>query len=122
MHELALCRAVVATVDRHAAGRPVVRVRLRVGRLRQVVPEALDLAWHASTTGTALAGAALEVETVPAEVRCADCAACTVLEWPVPVCGACGSHGVEVVAGEELLVTSIDLADPATLTPSPEES
>lgn len=109
MHELALCRSVVATVAPHADGRPVSRVHLRIGHLRQVVPGALDLAWRAVTEGTDLDGAVLDVEDVPAVVRCRRCAAETRLEWPVLVCGACEGRDVELVSGEELLVTAIDV-------------
>jgi len=109
VHELALCRSVVATVAPHADGRPVARVHLRVGHLRQVVPEALDLAWRAVTEGTDLDGAALVVEEVPAVVRCRACGAGTTLEWPVLVCGTCAGRDVELVSGEELLVAAIDV-------------
>ena len=109
MHELALCRSVVATVAPHSAGRPVARVHLRVGHLRQVVPEALDLAWCAVTGGTDLDGAELVVEDVPAVVRCRACGARTTLEWPVLVCATCDGRDVELVSGEELLVVAIDV-------------
>lgn len=109
MHELALCRSVVATVDRHADGRPVTRVHLRVGHLRQVLPEALDLAWRALTDGGPLDGVELVVEEVPAVVQCRGCGATTTLDWPVLVCGACDGREVDLVAGEELLVLAIDV-------------
>jgi hydrogenase nickel incorporation protein HypA/HybF len=113
VHELALCRSVVAAARRHAEGRPVTQVALRVGHLRQVVPEAMDLAWTALTDGTELEGATLVVEAVPAVVHCRDCGADTELEWPVLACGACGGRGVDLVSGEELLVASIDVRDGA---------
>lgn len=113
MHELSLCRAVAATVERHAAGRPAIRVTLRVGHLRQVVPEAMALAWRAVTDGTALEGCTLAVDEVPAVVRCAACGADTRLEWPVLVCRSCESRRVELIAGDELLVASIDVRDGA---------
>lgn len=99
----------VATVAPHADGRPVTRVHLRVGHLRQVVPEALDLAWTAVTVGTPLDGAVLEVEAVPAVLRCRACGADTALEWPVLVCGSCGGRDAELVSGEELLVVAVDV-------------
>lgn len=89
------------------------QVALRVGHLRQVVPEAMDLAWTALTDGTELEGATLVVEAVPAVVHCRDCGADTELEWPVLSCGACGGRGVDLVSGEELLVASIDVRDGA---------
>ena len=42
MHELSLSSAIVNTVVKHAAGRQVSLVSLRVGRLRQVVPDTLE--------------------------------------------------------------------------------
>ncbi len=42
MHELSLSSAIVNTVAKHAGGRTVTVVNLRVGRLRQVVPDTLD--------------------------------------------------------------------------------
>ena len=45
MHELALCGSIADIVDRRAAGRPVETVRLRIGELRQVVPDTLDYCW-----------------------------------------------------------------------------
>lgn len=89
------------------------QVVLRVGHLRQVVPEAMDLAWAALTDGTDLDGADLVVEAVPAVVHCGDCGADTELEWPVLACGTCGGRRVDLVSGEELLVVSIDVRDGA---------
>ena len=45
MHELAIAHSVVAIAERHAAGRRVRAVELRVGHLRQVVPSSLTFAF-----------------------------------------------------------------------------
>jgi len=54
MHELAIAEAIVAIADRHARGRPVSRVEVAVGHLRQVVPSALEFAFGLVATGTAV--------------------------------------------------------------------
>ena len=54
MHELSLSSAIVATVEKHAAGRQVAVVTLRVGRLRQVVPETLEFYFAFVARGTRL--------------------------------------------------------------------
>ena len=41
MHELSICEAIARTVVDRAAGRRVLTVTVRIGYLRQVVPEAL---------------------------------------------------------------------------------
>ena len=111
MHELAIADAIVTIASRHAKGRPVSRVETRVGYLRQVVPDSLRFAFELITAGTELDGAELAIEEVPARVRCKACEAETVLEDFPAHCVACGALDVEVTAGEELLVESIDVED-----------
>ena len=113
MHELSLCRAVADVATSYAEQRDVTRVTLRVGHLRQVVPETLVFCWKMVTDGTELAGCELVVEHVPAVGVCRPCGARNELEKPVLRCAACGSRDVSLVSGEELLVASMDLATSA---------
>jgi hydrogenase nickel incorporation protein HypA/HybF len=114
VHELSIADAVLQIVDRHAAGRRVTLVELRVGHLRQVVPDALTFAWQLVSEGSCAEGAELIVEQVPASVSCASCAADTTLEEFPARCMACGSLDVEVTGGEELLVDSLELEEAET--------
>ena len=59
MHELSLSGAIVNTVVKHAAGRPVSLVSLRVGALRQVVPDTLEF-YFEFVSGTVCESARLE--------------------------------------------------------------
>ena len=111
MHELSIAQALLAIVERHAVGRRVTRVEVRVGHLRQVVPDSLRFAFELITTGTELEGAELAIEEVPARVLCKACAAETVLEEFPAHCGECGALDVEVTAGDDLLVVSIEVED-----------
>jgi hydrogenase nickel incorporation protein HypA/HybF len=111
MHELSLSRSIVAIALRHAEGRPVASVRVRVGHMRQVVPDTLERCFAVVAAQSGLAGAVLEVVEVPAEVRCRACGASTVLERFELRCGACGGSDLEVLAGEELDVESLELED-----------
>ena len=110
MHELALCQAIVDTVERHAGGRRVEQVDVRIGHFRQVVPDSLQFSWELLTEGTDLAGCRLVVDHVPAVIECRACGATTTLEVPILVCSSCESSDVTLVSGEELLVASIDRA------------
>jgi hydrogenase nickel incorporation protein HypA/HybF len=110
MHELSIAGALVATVERHADGRPVVVVNLRVGTLRQVVPDSLEFYFGFVTKGTVCDGARLDVEVVPARLRCDDCGDEWQLDEPLFRC-ACGSTEVEIVAGNELEVESIEIEE-----------
>ena len=110
MHELALSEAIAESVSARAGSRPVTEARVRVGHLRQVVPDALTFAWSMVTDGTALDGCNLVVEHVPAVVACRACDAHTELSVPLLVCAACGTTDVEVLTGDELLLVSIEIA------------
>ncbi|MEM9042320.1 MAG: hydrogenase maturation nickel metallochaperone HypA [Actinomycetota bacterium] len=109
MHELSLCSAIADSVRDHARGRPVQTINLRIGHLRQVVPDTLRFCWSMQSDDSELADSELAIDHVPAVVHCSTCGASTTLEHPIPVCGTCGSGEVVMVSGEEFLITSIDL-------------
>jgi hydrogenase nickel incorporation protein HypA/HybF len=113
MHELSIAEAIVAIGERHARGRMVARVEVQVGHLRQVVPSALEFAFELLAAGTALEGAELVLEDVPAEGRCRACGAHSALsEFPL-CCASCGGFDLELLRGEELLVEALELEDEA---------
>lgn len=109
MHELSIAGAVVDTVVRHAAGRRVRAVQLRAGRLRQVVPDALEFAFALVARDTVCEGARLDLEVVEARLRCRPCAREWTIEVPAFRCPVCGGSDVDVVAGEELYVETIEV-------------
>ncbi len=111
MHELSLCEAIAGAVTRHAAGRPVARVLVRIGHLRQVVPDALTFSWEMLSTGTDLEGSVLDVESVPAVVSCSACGEETTLDLPILACGRCYNRDVTLISGEEFAVVSLELAE-----------
>ena len=111
MHELSIAEAIVDVANRHAAGRRVVRVEVKVGHLRQVVPDSLHFAFGLVAQGTALDGAELAIAQIPAAGRCRDCGAESLLEDFPLCCARCGGLDVEVFAGEELLVDTLELEE-----------
>src|SRR3954447_9845098 len=111
MHELSLAQAVVAIATEHAAGRRVVKVELKVGHLRQVVPDALDFAFELVAEGTPVEGAELVMEEGTASGRCEACGAESTLAAFPAACPACGSLKVDVTGGDELLVDALELEE-----------
>ena len=111
MHELSIANAIVAIAADHAQGRRVTRVDVKIGRLRQVVPDALAFAFELATEGTELEGAELVVEHVPARLACRACGTeSEANEFPFG-CAGCGSVDVDVIAGDELLVEALELEE-----------
>ncbi len=141
MHELALARAIVETALRHAEGRPVGTVHVRVGSLRQAVPDSLAFYFELVARDTDCAGARLELEAVAAVLRCRACER----EWdpappplpehgplpageltlPIPSfgCPSCRAGG-EVIDGDQLEIDWIEVVEPepAGALPAPEGS
>jgi hydrogenase nickel incorporation protein HypA/HybF len=111
VHELSLSRAIIDVAARHAGGRRVAVVNLKVGRLRQVAPDTLTFYFELAGRGTVCEGARLEQELVPAMLRCTRCGHEWELETPAFRCPSCGSGDVVVDSGEELGVESIEVEE-----------
>ena len=114
MHELAIAEAVVGIAAKHANGRRVHKVELKVGYLRQVVPDALQFAFELLSKETELEGAELVIDEVPAQGRCRECGSHTTMRTFPLQCARCGGLDVELEAGEELLVDALELEEELT--------
>jgi hydrogenase nickel incorporation protein HypA/HybF len=111
VHELSICGSIADIAARRAAGRAVKVINVRVGQLRQIVPDTLVYCWELVSADTPLAGSRISVEPVPARIKCRSCGHVTEIgAVPVFVCGGCGGFDAEVVSGEEFLITSLELA------------
>ncbi|MGQ0678827.1 MAG: hydrogenase maturation nickel metallochaperone HypA/HybF [Actinomycetota bacterium] len=111
MHELSLTSAIQATVEKHAAGRQVTVVNVLVGKLRQVVPDSLSFYWGVVTRGTLIEGAELNLQIVPALLRCDGCENEWEPDFPTFRCPFCVTGQVKVLSGEEFLVDSIEVEE-----------
>jgi len=94
---------------RRAGGAAITRLKLRVGVLSGVVPEALAFAFETLKAGTLAADAVLEIETAPAVFRCLECAATPSLTEMAFSCPAC--HGPLVVdhGGQQLELAQLEV-------------
>jgi hydrogenase nickel incorporation protein HypA/HybF len=111
MHELSVASAVLNTAVKHAEDRPVAVVAMRVGTLRQVVPDSLLFYWDIVARDTVCEGARLELTEITTRLRCEECA----YEWEPEIahfrCPSCESGDVTVIAGEELEVEHLELKE-----------
>jgi hydrogenase nickel incorporation protein HypA/HybF len=109
MHELALAESVVSAVLERTGGQHVSVVRLRVGRMAGVVPDALTFCFELAAAGTPLAGAALEIEDEAGRAHCRTCGSDFAMADQFLLCD-CGSADVELLSGRELTVASVEVA------------
>lgn len=110
MHELSICSSMVDIVRDHAAGREVRAVHVQIGAMRQIVSDTLAYCWSLVTEQSDLEGVELLVERIPAKIRCTVCGHEQLLDELAFVCGACSGSAVDLIEGDEFLITSLDLA------------
>jgi hydrogenase nickel incorporation protein HypA/HybF len=111
LHELAIAESIVQIASRHANGRRVTKVQLKVGHLRQVVPSALSFSFELVAQDTSVEGAQLEMEEVPAAGLCRDCGTESRLKSFPLQCRKCEGFDLEVLGGEELFVEFLELEE-----------
>jgi hydrogenase nickel incorporation protein HypA/HybF len=113
MHEMSLAEGVLQLVEdgaRANAATGVTAVRLEIGALAQVEVEALRFCFDAVTRGTVAEGARLEIVTPPGLAWCMPCGRQVPVTQRGDACPHCGSHQLQVVAGDEMRVTEIEIA------------
>jgi hydrogenase nickel incorporation protein HypA/HybF len=112
MHEYSIMQSALNQALEEARRAGAVRVhqiRLRVGVLSGVVPEALQFAFEALTAGTPAEGATLAIDDVPARFWCAPCGREFVSANLYSECPDCGTPSNELRAGRELELNSMEV-------------
>ena len=103
-----MCTSIVDAIERRAGERRWPRVRVRVGRLHHVHPEAFDQSFTIAAMGTVAEDAAAELVLLPVRARCGGCEAVWEGDDMPLACAACGSVDIELVGGDELVLESIE--------------
>lgn len=125
MHELTVAMQICSALERELDDSPdaadatgpliVDVVRVRVGALSGIVPEALEFAWPHAVAGSRLLGdASIEIEFVDVAVNCTACSTTsTTPDLTRLRCPLCRSPDVQIHGGDELDIVSVDVHDRA---------
>lgn len=108
MHELGLCEAIVGAIEKRAGERPVARVRIRVGALHHVHPEAFDQSFAMAAMGSVAQDATADLVVIPASGRCSACGGAFETHDPSDACPLCGEFDVQLSGGDELVLEMIE--------------
>ncbi len=109
MHELAITQSVIDSVRDRTADLQVTSVNLSIGKLSGVVPDAVRFCFELVAVGTTLEGASLSIEEPTGRAYCRSCQEEFTLGDLILLC-ECGSADVQVLAGKELRVLSVEVA------------
>ena len=109
MHELSIAESLRSILEEEAKRqgfRRIVEVRLEVGKLSCVEPEALRFCFEEAMRGSVAEEAKLEIVEMPGKGWCKRCQKSFSLESFEPVCLECGGM-LEIVQGQEVKVMEI---------------
>lgn len=111
MHEVGIIEQTVNIAIDRAANEGVDRIhklKMRVGKMSGVVPEALEFAFDVVTKDTIAEGANLEIETVPVTCHCPDCNNIFQPSDWFYQCPKCGTFSYQILSGKEIELISIE--------------
>jgi hydrogenase nickel incorporation protein HypA/HybF len=112
MHEMAIGESLLEIIEEESCRQnysKVSLVRLEVGALGHVEPEALRFCFDAVSRGTIAEGATLDIVTVGGAGWCLDCSKTVALAERFGACPECGHHHVQMTAGDDLRIKELEV-------------
>lgn len=112
VHELSIMQSALSVAlesARQAGASRVHAIRLRIGALSGVVPDALEFAFEALTPGTLAESAKLMIEDVPARFWCQACTREFQSDNLFAECPDCHALSGDLRAGREMEVASLEI-------------
>lgn len=112
MHELSLCQNVLDIIQSEAVRQDfhlVKRVRLEIGALACVEPDALRFGFSAVMRDTLVEHAVLEILDRPGEAWCSTCQAAITILNRSDACPLCDSYGVQVTGGFDMRIVDLEV-------------
>jgi hydrogenase nickel incorporation protein HypA/HybF len=112
MHEMSIAESLVELIEEQGRSQRFSRVKLirvKLGALGHVEPEALHFCFDAVSHGTIAEGAALDLETVAGEGWCAECRRTVPITERYDICPLCGQAHVRMTAGDELRLAELEV-------------
>ncbi len=112
MHEVSIAEEirdiVLEKLKEHKASK-VSKIKLMIGELTTIVPEALKFALEIVSDKTAMQGAKIQIKTVKTKVKCLKCKRKFKAVDFDYACRACKSQDVRIIEGKEMIIKTIDM-------------
>lgn len=113
MHELTVTQSILDIVLEKAGeakASKVTRINLVIGEMSGIVDDCVQFYFDFLSTDSIASGASLSFNRVPTQLRCRNCGATFSVDSPSSWnCPQCGQWSVEVVAGREFYIDSIEV-------------
>jgi hydrogenase nickel incorporation protein HypA/HybF len=112
VHELSITQSIVEDIVDRLGDTRVTKVTLEIGKLSGVVVDSIRFCFDMVTEGTPLQGAQLVVAEPVGHGQCTRCGTGFWTSDPIVLCPVCGTAEVEVLAGRDMRITSVEVITP----------
>ena len=112
MHELAITEQILNLALRHAKEANACQVtdlHLQIGSLSTIIDDSVQFYWDIISKDSLCQGAKLHFHHTAAQFHCHDCGQDYTLADELTACPHCQSIQVQITAGQEFQLTSIDV-------------
>ena len=112
MHEMSIAQSLIDIIREEMAkndAKKLRSVRLNIGELSAVVPEALSFCFEVITNETELEGAQLIMDMIPLRGYCPSCREEFDIKDYIFNCPSCGSPKIETIAGQDLSIVEMEV-------------
>ena len=116
MHEFSICEdlitAILEELDKvDCRGRvTLLKARVVVGKLRQVVPDNLAFAYEVLGKEAGISGSKLEIVERPITAKCKECGWQGEIRDSLFMCARCESMNIEQLSGSELYLENLEVS------------
>lgn len=112
MHEMSIAESLIEIIieemKKNSAYR-LISVRLNIGEMAGVVPEALETCFEILTADTGMKGAVLNMEIIPLKGHCKKCDDDFAIVDYNFACPRCGTVEIDVVSGREMNIIELEV-------------
>ncbi|OQY38446.1 MAG: hydrogenase nickel incorporation protein HypA [Spirochaetaceae bacterium 4572_7] len=110
MHELGIVYEVIKVVDNFVKENNIQKVEkivLEIGQLSQAIPRFIEECYPAAVDGTLYENTKLEIQAIPANVKCRDCNEIfNIIEYH-KICPKCSSQQYDEISGHEFNIKEV---------------
>ena len=112
MHEVSIAeeiKDVVIQKLRENKGKKVKRIKLLIGEMTSIVPDALKFAFDIVSKQTPMENALIHIKVLKARAKCKTCSKEFTIKDYAFICPGCNSPDVEIIQGREMIIQTIEM-------------
>jgi len=112
MHELPVTESLLEIATRHAStagASRIISLNIVIGQYASVIDDSIEFYWDIISEGTPANGAKLNFKRIQAEFQCTECMTQFSPGYDLYTCPNCGSSRLNLLAGNEFYLESIEI-------------